>query len=62
MFVLYVMILLDYTIKTTECVLYQKIQLIYAIAEKEESRRGRGAASNAANCIIVRIAGPRYVL
>ena len=48
MFVLYLMILLDYTIKTMEYVLYQKIQLVNTITDKVESRRGRGAASNAA--------------
>ena len=64
MFVLYVMILLDYTIKTTECVLYQKIQLIYAIAEKEESRREeeQRLMPHVAQCRAHCIAGPRDVL
>ena len=107
MFVLYVTILLDYTIKTTEQVLYETFQLCFAIAdvkfllayaiemtelidmfemtelidmfvlclkfllchaiadlkqEREESRREREAASNAACIILARIAGPRYVL
>ena len=52
MFVLYVTILLDYTIETTENMMYQVFQLVYTIAvqkqEREESRRERGAASNAA--------------
>ena len=50
MFVRYVTVLLNNTIKKTECVLYEKIQpeLIYAIAEKEESRRERRKRVNAA--------------
>ena len=43
MFVLYVMILLDYTIEMTVYMLYQTFQLVYTIAERkeemEESRR-----------------------
>ena len=92
MFVLYVTILLDYTIETTEQVLYEMFQPVYTIAdakfemtvlidmfvlclrfllcyaiadlkqEREESRREREAASNAACIILARIAGPRYVL
>ena len=62
--------LLAYTIEMTELidmfVLCLRFLLCYAIAdlkqEREESRREREAASNAACIILARIAGPRYVL
>ena len=56
MFVRYVTVLINNTIKKMKCVLYEKIQpeLVYAIAKKEESRRERRSSVNAACCSISR--------
>ena len=56
MFVRYVTVLINNTIKKMKCVLYEKIQpeLVYAIAKKEESRRERRSSVNAVCCSILR--------